>query len=204
MKRVLDMSKVKGRRTQSEVNDASAMLRWLNGDLNDSQAYLGKPTKASRLRVASLLREVNDTVAALVVMDEQNPDLDYFDFPEPQMEERVNRIQEMLNDYPRWPTVEVTFNNNAAILHFDYANGGRRPLGEQVAVWALTDLASKGRSNMVRQCGCERWYFARRGDQKACSPKCRHKNYEQTDEFKLKRRDYMREYYALKNSGKVR
>jgi len=199
------MSKAKPSRTQSDTQRAATLLvRWLNGESSDSQRYFGKPTKPSRLRIATLLREINDAVAALAVMDQETPDLDYFDYPQPAMERRINRIQRLLDDYPTRRTIEVADRDRASVLHFDYATWGKRPPGEQVAVWSLTDLASKGLLNMVQQCGCGQWFFARRADQKACSPKCRHKNYEQTDEFKTKRREYMREYYALKNSGKVR
>jgi hypothetical protein len=100
--------------------------------------------------------------------------------------------------------VEISYKDWDAVLHFSYANGAGRSTGEQLAVWDVTNLAENGLLEMVRICQCQRWFFARREDQKACSPVCRHKNYEQTEEFKTKRRAYMRGYYALKKSGKVK
>jgi hypothetical protein len=66
------------------------------------------------------------------------------------------------------------------------------------------DLADDGALSLIRQCACENWFYAKRADQTACSTKCRHMKYEQTESFKAMRRKYMREYYALKKSGKVK
>jgi hypothetical protein len=46
--------------------------------------------------------------------------------------------------------------------------------------------------------------FFRGTDQTACTTRCRHRKYEQSEAFKAMRRKYMREYHALKKSGKVK
>jgi hypothetical protein len=182
----------------------NSLLRWLNQEISEREAYLGRPTRASRARVSGLLREITETSAMLAASDKEDPNLDFFDNPPKAIVARVRRVQAMLDDYPMWPTVEISYKGWDAVLHFSHANGPGRPTGEQLAVWDITNLAENGLLEMVRICQCQRWFFARREDQKACSPGCRHKNYEQTEEFKTKRRAYMREYYALKKSGKVK
>ncbi len=204
-RRVLEMSKPAVIMHQDHAaRRPSSLLRWLNQEISEREAYLGRPTRASRARVAGLLQEITETSAMLAASDREDPNLDFFDNPPKAIVARVRRIQAMLDDYPRWPTVEISYKGWDAVLHFSHANGPGRPTGEQLAVWDITNLAENGLLEMVRTCQCQKWFFARREDQKACSPACRHKNYEQTEEFKAKRRAYMREYYALKKSGKVK
>lgn len=182
-----------------------ALLRWLNSELRHNEGYLGKPTKASRNRVAKLLTEINETSAMLAASDSEEPHFDFFDFEHKTIGPRVRRIQALLDEYPKWPRVEIAYKEMAAVLSIsDATGGGRRSLGEQLTVWDITRLTESGQLERVRQCRCERWYFAQRIDQKACSAVCRHKTYEQTDSFKAKRRTYMRDYYKLKQSGKVK
>ncbi len=180
------------------------LLHWLNCELGSDQLYLGKPTKASRARVTRLLREINEASAMLTAFDRENPEFDFFDNEEKALGLRFKRIQALLDDYPKWPTVEVAYEGMRAVLRISDASGRGRPLGEQLAVWSIIHSTGLDQLEMVRQCRCEKWYFARRADQKACSAGCRHKIYEQTDAFKAKRRVYMRDYYKLKQSGKVK
>jgi hypothetical protein len=56
----------------------------------------------------------------------------------------------------------------------------------------------------IRDCMCGKLFYATRSDQKSCTSACRHKRYEQTEEFKQKRRDQARENYRLHKQGKVR
>jgi hypothetical protein len=67
---------------------------------------------------------------------------------------------------------------------------------------ALSTAADLGLLGRFRQCGCEKWFFAR-GDQKSCSAACRHKRYEQTTGSKRHRRDYMNWFYAMYQSPKA-
>jgi hypothetical protein len=150
------------------------------------------------------MNEINEAAAMLVASDLENPNRDFFDGTPETFRVQLARIQAILNDYPKWPTVEIAYRGMAAVLHFSDTNGAGRALGEQLAVWDITALAETGRSYFVRQCQCGRWFLARRADQKSCSPGCRHRTYEQTVSFKAKRREYMRDYYKLKQSGKVK
>jgi hypothetical protein len=65
----------------------------------------------------------------------------------------------------------------------------------------LMALATDGSVFQVRRCAvCNRWMFARRKDQRACSATCRHKQYEQTPHAKERRNAYMRWRYAMYDS----
>jgi hypothetical protein len=89
-------------------------------------------------------------------------------------------------------------------LVVEEAIAGRVPVGESFAAYAIRQLAERKLLNRVRQCICGNYLFANFPNQRSCSPACRHRVYEQTEHFKAKRRAYMRAYYRLKVSGKVK
>lgn len=79
------------------------------------------------------------------------------------------------------------------------------PGGEVMAIVQVQDLISSGIFEELQQCSvCSTWFMMARSDQQTCSARCRHKLYEKTPEAQAKRREYMRGYYRLKKSGKVR
>jgi len=66
--------------------------------------------------------------------------------------------------------------------------------------WVL-QLIDQGAIQNIRRCQqCTKWYFARFSHQEFCSNSCRGKHFAKTDDFKQKRRDYMRGYYRRKKS----
>jgi hypothetical protein len=76
-------------------------------------------------------------------------------------------------------------------------------LSQQVR-WVL-QLMDQGAILKIRTCEqCTKWYFARISNQNFCSTACRGKHFSRTEGFKEKRRKYMRDYYHLKKSGKVK
>jgi hypothetical protein len=79
-----------------------------------------------------------------------------------------------------------------------------RELWEIVAVQLLLRLADRGALDSIKKCICGVWFIAERRNHQSCSDKCRHKRYEQGESAKQKRRQYMRNYYRLKISGKVK
>lgn len=177
------------------------LVNWLNGE---AENYHGKPTKASRARIEALVAAIKKGSEMLVAADEEDPEADLFDFMPRHLSTMTQEIQELLNDYPKWPLVEVSYCDRRAVLSISDGSGPGRALGEQVAAWDIATLTNERRLDSVRQCLCGRWFIALRADQASCSPTCRHKTYEQTDAFKVKRRQYMRNYYRLKQSGKVK
>lgn len=78
------------------------------------------------------------------------------------------------------------------------------PWGESLAVDAITEIIDAGLVAKVQRCRCDKWFFALRLDQKSCSARCRLKLFESTPGAKQKRKEYMKNYYQLKKSGKVK
>jgi hypothetical protein len=77
-------------------------------------------------------------------------------------------------------------------------------ISEKYAVQLLLRLADQGALDSIKKCICGVWFIAERRNHQSCSDKCRHKRYEQGESAKEKRRKYMRNYYRLKISGKVK
>jgi hypothetical protein len=183
----------------------SPLLLWLNQDPVPAEiAYMGKPTKPSRLRVLSLVKAIDVATKALSEATALEPIRNYWTNPPKALNRAMNKVDDILAHYPSRPAVEISGQYGQGGLFFSHSLDGVGPLGERLAVSELLQLAEKKRLPFLQQCACQKWFLAKRPDQRACSPTCRHKKYEQTEAFKTKRREYMREYYALKNSGKVK
>jgi hypothetical protein len=75
---------------------------------------------------------------------------------------------------------------------------------EIAAAMCVLRLAVSDELDRVRKCDCEKYFLARRLDQIYCSTKCRVRYNQSSEEFKAKRRKYLREWYRLKKSGKVK
>lgn len=72
-------------------------------------------------------------------------------------------------------------------------------------VRTVLHVLSQGAILKVRRCQqCPRWFFARVSQQSYCSAACRGKHFSTSETFKANRRAYMRNYYHLKKSGKVK
>ena len=189
-------------KTEEKLRNPDTLVRWLNGDLSPSHSYMGKATKASRERVLALIKAINHADELLRVATDY--ERDYWHNPPKPVTRALEEIMDRLSIYPREPYVEILWQYGKHELGFTHTLGGDAPSGERLAVSQLVNLAETKRLSLLRKCACEKWFFAKRADQKACSPNCRHKAYEQTEAFKAKRREYMREYYRLKQSGKVK
>jgi hypothetical protein len=66
---------------------------------------------------------------------------------------------------------------------------------EKVAIQSLLDELCAGRINRFRVCRqCERWFYAVAAHQVSCSEACRKKHASTSEDFKSKRREYMKKY----------
>jgi len=109
-----------------------------------------------------------------------------------------------LRMYPETPWIEPTvYYNEGRVLG---ARSEQEPPAEE-QVLQILDLVRFDRLNNLRRCklgACKKWYFARFAHQEFCCEKCRTKSQSSAASFKARRREYMREYYRLKKSGKVK
>ena len=73
------------------------------------------------------------------------------------------------------------------------------------ALELILKLTQIGYLTRLRRCKrCQKWLYAKFQHQTFCSRQCQQKHYSETEEFKAKRRVYMRDYYHKNLSGKAR
>ncbi|WP_353066449.1 hypothetical protein RBB77_08390 [Tunturibacter psychrotolerans] len=190
------------------ISNREDMVRFLKSQDSRSfphHLYIAKPSKASHVRVLYLIKAIQ--TAAQVLKEERSSNPNRGDRPMSwALKQALWDVDNTLHQYPLRTTIEISETSEQDELYFDrHMDGTRpRPTGEVDAVSEIVSLAETKRLSLLRQCICQRWFFARRLDQKACSVNCRQKAHGQTETFKAKRREYMRDNYALKKSGKVK
>lgn len=170
-------------------------MLWLNGE---QPAHNGKNTQASRKRILDLIDCIRETLAEI---DKNQGRRELIFFPGKTLGRLINELDSRVSEYKSEPFCDIDCDNT---LFIDEAVCGRVPAGESVAAHGVFELMKQGLLDRIRCCICGRWFFARFAHQRSCSAACRHKVYEQSDDFRDKRREYMRSYYRLKISGKVK
>lgn len=114
----------------------------------------------------------------------------------------MTELNARLDEYPT--SVVFYINHGREWVFDDGAVAGRRPALESVAVHNAIELARRGLLERIVPCDCGRWFFARFVHQRFCSTRCRKRHHARSETFKSARREYMRRYYRLKVSGKVK
>jgi hypothetical protein len=172
---------------------AANLVQWLNGE-----ADFGKSTKPSRSRVLSFMSLFQDVMKAI----ESAPSGDLISYPTPRLNTLMNKLNRQLDEYPTYFGFYIDCGREWALENG--VVGGRFSAGESIAMHGAIELAKLNLLSRVENCRCGRWFFARFRHQHFCSKKCRKKQNESSEQFKAARREYMRRYYRLKQSGKVR
>jgi len=182
--------------------EARVVIDWLNGV--ERKTYYSRPeprknknTKASRARIKDLLSAIQELKAALAKI----PDYRYGETRCREAEKLEEEISARLYDYPLVPFI---IPEDGGYLFGDRIVVGSRAIGESLAALNIVELVNMNLVDRISSCLCGRYFFARLPKQSFCSATCRHKGYEQTEAFKAQRREYMRKYYKLKTSGKVK
>jgi hypothetical protein len=74
-----------------------------------------------------------------------------------------------------------------------------------VQVRCVVQVIGEGTILKIRRCKqCTSWFYAHFSNQEFCKTSCRTKHSAKSEKFKEKRRKYMRKYYKLQKSGKVK
>jgi hypothetical protein len=76
---------------------------------------------------------------------------------------------------------------------------GRMDPSQGLALIRLLHAASRGLVDRIRQCAwvqCRKWFFARFSHQECCSVRCQQQRVRSTEEWKKKKREYMRSLRA--------
>ena len=113
---------------------------------------------------------------------------------------RIDRIQGSINRklarYRFWPSAFLFHGSPWTVTWSPLKAGTGCQMGEMQALEVILNLARSGYLNRMRRCVCcHNWLYAQFRHQTFCSLKCQQKQYTQTEEFKAKRRGYMRRYY---------
>lgn len=166
--------------------------------LNEGRTDWGRNTPASRRRILDLLQTFHLTLS---LIESAGQDADLINRPPKRLSRLLVELNERLLRYETGPTAYIELDGSLAV---EDALTGLGPIGENLAAHAVIQLAEKRLLQRVRRCVCGKYFFANFSHQRSCSAACRHKNYEQTEQFKERRRAYMRTYYRLKISGKVK
>lgn len=115
----------------------------------------------------------------------------------------IRFVEKLMRRYPSWPVLGWDKEGNLSFGRLSH-HLKRAEQEEAEAALAVMSLAEVNELIWLRRCLCKKWFFACRKTQKSCSSTCRHRLYEQTDRFRANRRKYMKRYYRLKRSGKVK
>jgi hypothetical protein len=112
-------------------------------------------------------------------------------------------LNRLVWQYPMRPVCEFSRSYGLIVCYRNTAPRLAR-VREAEAVSLIVALASVGLLERLRPCSCGKWFFGRTSEQRFCSANCRIRHFKSSDEWKAHRRKYMREYYRLQQSGKVK
>lgn len=171
------------------------LVAWLNGEPTPSWETTNA---ASRRRVLDFIENFRDVLDAI----DRAPSWDLINNSTPRMDKLMTELNARLDEYPK--SVVFYINHGREWVFDEGAVAGKRPAIESIAIHNAIELARRGLLQRIISCECSRWFFAKFLHQKFCSVRCRKRHHARSDSFKAARRAYMRRYYRLKVSGKVK
>jgi hypothetical protein len=89
-----------------------------------------------------------------------------------------------------------TTNKRRLALHF-FAGGNAEAIrfGEADAIASILRLAERGYLDSLCRChSCDKWIYARFNHQRFCGEPCKQRDFRNTDEWRARQREYMREH----------
>jgi hypothetical protein len=180
-----------------EDDNVELLIGWLRGQ--PCSILHGKASKASIKRILDL----HGTLVQVLAEIDQLPIWTRMEDDLPQLDPLIKELNERLALYAATPTFTL-YDGRSWGINDALDTYHRIPVGESLAARSLCEIAYLRRLDRVRTCLCGTWFYAKRADQTSCSPTCRKNKHQQTEAFREKRRIYMRSYYRLKNSGRVK
>lgn len=183
---------------------ARAVTQWLNGERHGAYAVEGsweyhtwRNTPHSRKRIIALREVISEQLKNLQELVADFPDVLKADPSSIALTIPLPRVHTLMEAYPTAPALQYDLASGCLGIR-QWPTGSRYPTGEVLAAHGLISLAQAEALDLLRICKCDRWYFAGRTDSPGCSPKCRQKLYDQTDEAKEKRRVRLQKNRAYK------
>jgi hypothetical protein len=98
----------------------------------------------------------------------------------------------------KWELTSRTRRKLKGFVFTYYLQGSEEFRFDEISAFTrLIQLAENGAIDRLAQCHhCEKWFFKKRPHKKYCDFQCQQALVRHSDTYKLKRRDYMREYRA--------
>jgi hypothetical protein len=113
----------------------------------------------------------------------------------------VAHLNRLLSTHQRFPSILV--NHNLQV--FQGNNWEPFDSVEECALDLLLEEQKKGNISRFRRCDrCEKWFYAVTHHQRFCVEGCRKQYASRSDEYKRKRRSYMRDYRKREKDGESR
>jgi hypothetical protein len=174
-----------------------------------------------RHRVIALLQQCRDLKQAVATLRPQPysaaPRYGEVQFYDLERSPRIRALRDALIHslcrYPVAPTVGIPFKYPHTGTQLDlgwgvlkrtpYMKAKRGCIEESYAVELLIKLVDYGGLERLRRCCCDRWFWAHNAKRAFCSDKCRHTNYERSDEFKKQRNARLRNARGLSIQRKL-
>ena len=114
------------------------------------------------------------------------------------------KLNETLAEFTYAPQVDLQEFPDGERVSWTLLVGDQPALPPAQVKWVLK-LIEQGAILRIRRCQqCTSCFFAHFSHQEFCKTSCRIKHFAGSEKFKEKRRTYMRDYYRLQRSGKVK
>ena len=91
------------------------------------------------------------------------------------------------------PFVEINADGTSLSEDSQIQGGLEDASVEGYALLGLAHLVQDGSAHLLKKCSCGKWYVASRAGQKACETACYRRQYQNSEEFKDKRRRYYKD-----------
>jgi hypothetical protein len=172
-----------------------ALAKWLNQpDLNP------KPVKELLMNAQVVYRWIAEypTLHRLNVARRQEK------LP-PEFWDSHQKVNEALANFAFAPQIDLHDLEDGKRVSWTLITEDNRIVIPTVQVRWLVQLIEQGAILKIRRCKqCTSWFFAHFSHQEFCKTSCRITHFAASEKFKEKRRKYMRDYYRLQRSGKVK
>lgn len=120
-----------------------------------------------------------------------------------QRNEALRNLNRLVSAYRMSPVCTLS-QQSGLIVRYRHTAPTLTQSFEAEAASFIISLASVRLLERLRACTCGKWFFGRTSTQRFCSPTCRIRHFKSSEKWKAHRRKYMREYYRLQQSGRVK
>jgi hypothetical protein len=177
----------------------------------------GDAEKSQVVEILEILRLLNQTVQQMHF--EQHSGVAFADVSRhPNVAAMRKRLNTALEKFLTHPRMGIPTKQQDGVVSLDVGWNSTRPVPYQLgpngivmdksyALELLLQLANNGTLPNLKRCisvRCSKWFYSTNGQKLTCDVRCRRQHQASSPDFKKQRREYMKKYVPLKNSGKVK